>query len=357
MTDGRGKGRGAQENTPNRFARHHLEPIDIELPPDDELPPVRTQYFRDTSRTILARNDSPDISFTYSLNPYRGCEHGCIYCYARPSHEYLGFSAGLDFESRIMVKPDAAKLLRETLAARSWIPQMVALSGNTDCYQPVERTLELTRACLEVFLDFRNPVGIVTKNGMILRDIDLLRELNAHGAVRVMMSITTLDPDLCRKLEPRASTISKRLEAIRTFADAGIPVGVNASPIIPGLTDEELPAILEAAAGHGATWAGYTLVRLPGAVRPLFTDWLKRELPGKGGRILHRIRETRSGDLDDDRFGTRMRGTGEVARTIQALFDVHAAKYHLDRGWESLSADDFRRPGNPQLGLFDSPAF
>jgi DNA repair photolyase len=350
---GGNRGRGTSVNTPNRFDRLRFERIDLDLPPGEDVSPAGTRFFHDASRTILAKNDSPDIPFTYSINPYRGCEHGCIYCYARPSHEYLGFSAGLDFETKIMVKLDAARLLDRTLRAKSWVPQMVALSGNTDCYQPVEKRLELTRQCLGVFLKYRNPVGIVTKNALVLRDLDILREMAEHGIVHVMVSVTTLDDRLVRKMEPRTSTPANRLETIGALAKAGIPVGVNAAPIIPGLTDEELPSILKAAADQGATTAGYILLRLPGAVKPLFLEWLKRELPDRAGKILNRIKDTRDGLLSDPQFGRRMTGEGEVARTIQALFDIHAAKYNLEPRFCGLRTDGFRGAHRDQMGLFD----
>jgi DNA repair photolyase len=350
---GGNRGRGTSVNTPNRFDRLRFERIDLDLSPGEDVSPAGTRFFHDASRTILAKNDSPDIPFTYSINPYRGCEHGCIYCYARPSHEYLGFSAGLDFETKIMVKLDAARLLDRTLRAKSWVPQMVALSGNTDCYQPVEKRLELTRQCLGVFLKYRNPVGIVTKNALVLRDLDILREMAEHGIVHVMVSVTTLDDRLVRKMEPRTSTPANRLETIGALAKAGIPVGVNAAPIIPGLTDEELPSILKAAADQGATTAGYILLRLPGAVKPLFLEWLKRELPDRAGKILNRIKDTRDGLLSDPQFGRRMTGEGEVARTIQALFDIHAAKYNLEPRFCGLRTDGFRGAHRDQMGLFD----
>jgi DNA repair photolyase len=346
------RGRAAGVNPPNRFERLHLEPIDVELSPEDRLPLLRTVFFRDSSRSILARNDSPDLPFTYSLNPYRGCEHGCIYCYARPSHEYLGFSSGLDFESRIMVKLDAPQLLEETLRKERWTPQVVALSGNTDCYQPVERQLRLTRMCLEVFLKYRNPVTIVTKNALILRDREILASMARHGLVQVMVSVTSLRPPVVRAMEPRTSTPESRLEAIERLASAGIPVGVNASPIIPGLTDEEIPAILSAAAARGATSAGYILVRLPGPVRPLFTDWVRREFPERSAKILGRIRETRDGAMSDARFGTRMTGEGSMAEAIRDLFEVSAARCNLNRRPSLLCTERFAAPARSQMELF-----
>jgi len=346
------KGRAASFNTPNRFESTTLEPLNIDFDYDDEAPPVSTTFYVDSSKSILARNDSPDLPFTYSINPYRGCEHGCIYCYARPSHEYLGFSAGLDFETKIIVKIEAPLLLEETLNKKLWEPQMVAFSGNTDCYQPVERKLTLTRKCLEVFLNLRNPVGLITKNALVLRDIDILQEMARLNIVHVMLSITTLDPNLARRMEPRTSTPQQRLKAIEELAKAGIMVGVNAAPIIPGLTDEEIPGILRAAAEHGATSAGYILLRLPGAVEPLFLDWLQRELPDRAGKIINRIRDTRQGELSDARFGSRIAGTGEIARTINELFKLNAQKFNLVKRWNGLSTEHFRRPINRQMEIF-----
>src|SRR6267142_3736453 len=263
--------RGAGGNPPNRFEKLHVETDDDYDADQDPLP--RTQFLKDNTSTIITYNDSPDVGFQASINPYRGCEHGCIYCYARPFHEYLGFSAGLDFESKFMVKEDAPELLRNELSSPKWQPQVIFLSGVTDCYQPVERKLKLTRRCLEVLAEFRNPVFIVTKNQLVTRDVDLLSELARHHAVGVLLSITTLDAGLRKVMEPRTSPPAARLAAIRELASAGIPVGVNVAPIIPGLTDHEIPAILKAAAEAGATSAGYTVVRLPHAVAPLFVKW------------------------------------------------------------------------------------
>ncbi len=297
----------------------------------------------DSSKSILAKNDSPDLPFTYSINPYRGCEHGCIYCYARPSHEYLGFSAGLDFESKIMVKLDAAKLLEETLQKRSWEAQMVAFSGNTDCYKPIERKLQLTRQCLEVFLKYRNPVGLITKNALVLRDLDIFQEMAKYDLIHIMISITSLDADLIRVMEPRTPSPTNRLKAIEELAKHGIRVGVNAAPIIPGLTDEELPAILKAAAEHGAKSAGYILLRLPGAVKPLFLEWLQRELPKRAGKVLNRIKDTRQGELSSSCFGKRLKGEGEIAEAINKLFHINVRKYNLNKRWHGLSTEHFRR--------------
>ncbi len=347
------KGRAASFNPPNRFEKHHLEPIEIDIP-YEEVPPVPTTFYNDTSRTILARNDSPDLPFTYSINPYRGCEHGCIYCYARPSHEYLGFSAGLDFETKIMVKMDAPQLLEETLQKKSWQPQIVVFSGNTDCYQPVDRKLQLTRKCLEVFLKYRNPVGLITKNALVLRDADVLQEMSHLKLVHVMLSITTLDADLARIMEPRTSSPTNRLKTVEELSKQGITVGVNVAPIIPGLTDEEIPAILKAAVDHGASSAYYMLVRLPGAVEPLFLDWLQRNFPDRAGKIINRIKDTRQGRMSDSRFGSRMKGEGEIADAIVSLFKLNANKLNLQRRWEDLSVEHFRHPTSPQMSLFNS---
>jgi DNA repair photolyase len=345
-------GRGTLSNPPNRFEKTHREPLDIEIPVDEERPGIPTKFFPDISRSILARNDSPDIPFTYSLNPYRGCEHGCIYCYARASHEYLGFSAGLDFESKIMVKLQAPELLEHVLSKKNWKPQAVALSGNTDCYQPVERTLLLTRQCLEVFLRFRNPVTIVTKNSLIERDLDILAELARHRLVHIALSITTLDPDLARRMEPRTSTPAKRLGTLRRLADAGVPVGVLVSPLIPGLTDEELPAILEAAAGHGATTATALMLRLAGPVEELFREWLTREYPLRAEKVYARLRDVRRGNITEGRFGVRMTGTGAMAEMLQDFFSVQARKYGLNERWEPLATDMFRGAPGGQGELF-----
>jgi DNA repair photolyase len=345
------KGRASTDNPPNRFETRSYEPLEVEFQ-DEERPPVPTQFFRDTSRTILARNDSPDVPFTFSINPYRGCEHGCIYCYARPSHEYLGFSAGLDFESKIMVKTEAPALLDKELRSRKWIPQVIAFSGNTDCYQPLERRLELTRKCLEVCLRLRNPVGIITKNALVLRDLDILRPMASLNLVHVYLSITTLKPELARVMEPRTSSPSNRLDALAELSAAGVPAGVMIAPVIPGLTDEEMPAILKAASEHGATAAGYILLRLPGAVRQLFLDWLPGNLPEQAGKVINRIRETRDGELSDSRFGNRMTGEGPVSRNIHDLFTLSRARHGLDTVWKPLATNLFTGGEPGQMKLF-----
>lgn len=345
-------GRGAGFNPPNRF-----ETLKVEAPPSDladyfELPDpeqkVPTRFYRDHSQSILSKNDSPDLGFTYSINPYRGCEHGCVYCYARPSHEYLGFSSGLDFETKIMVKLEAPKLLEQEFSRKSWKPQVVVFSGNTDCYQPAERTLQITRHCLDVFAKFRNPVSVITKNALIRRDVDLLQELASRNLVFVIITITTLDQNLVKTMEPRTSTPAKRLETIEALASRGIPVGVNVAPIIPGLTDIEIPAILKEAAERGATHAGHTLVRLSYALKDLFLQWLQREYPEKASKVVSRLRSIRGGKLSESEFRKRMEGEGEIASAIQQLFNSACAKNHLNEQRLELSSTEFISPHNAQ---------
>jgi DNA repair photolyase len=343
------RGRGASFNPTNRFESLSLERDQDWNPEEDPSP--KTQFLRDLSQSVISYNNSPDIPFTASLNPYRGCEHGCAYCYARPFHEYLGFSAGLDFETRIMVKENAPELLRQELSARNWKPQMLALSGVTDPYQPIERRLQLTRRCLAVLAEFRNPVGIVTKNHLVTRDIDLLRELAAHDAVAVNLSITSLDAEFARKLEPRASAPRQRLAAVEALAKAGIPVGVLVAPVIPVLNEPEIPAVLKAAKEAGAQWAGMIVLRLPHAVGPIFEQWLESHFPEKKEKVLGRVRALRGGKLNDPRFGSRMRGEGIFAEQIARLFQVARRKVGLPEDRPELSAAAFRKPEGAQLRL------
>ncbi|MEJ0088202.1 MAG: PA0069 family radical SAM protein [Limisphaerales bacterium] len=342
--------RGAADNPPNRFEKIILEP-DADWNPDEDTLP-RTQFFKDHSQTIISRTDSPDVGFMTSVNPYRGCEHGCIYCYARPMHEYLGFSAGLDFESKIMVKEDAPELLRKELSSPKWQPQAIFMSGATDCYQPIERKLKLTRRCLEVLAEFRNPVFIVTKNQLVTRDIDVLSELARYQAVSVWMSITTLDPEIRRVMEPRTSPPAARLAALRELSKAGIPVGVNAAPMVPGLTDHEIPAILKAAAEAGATTAGYTVVRLPYAVAPMFERWLETHFPDRKEKVLNRLRAMRGGKLYDATWGKRFGGEGIFAEQIAQMFEIARRKAGIKNEGGELSTAAFRRPSGAQMSLF-----
>ena len=342
--------RGASENPANRFEKIHLEP-DADWNPDDS-PLPRTQFLVDHSQTAIAYNDSPDLGFGASVNPYRGCEHGCIYCYARPTHEYLGFSAGLDFETKIMVKTRAPELLRAELSSSKWQPQVIVMSGVTDCYQPVERKLKLTRRCLEVLLEFRNPVAIITKNFLVTRDIDLLAELAKYNCASVTVSVTTLDTELRNVMEPRTSPPQARLNAIRKLSEAGIPVSVNVAPIIPGLTDHEMPAILKAAREAGATSAGFTVVRLPHGDKALFENWLTMHFPDRKEKVLNRIKAMRGGKLYDAQWGSRMRGEGIFAEQIAQMFQVARRKAGFKNDPRELSTAAFRRPGGAQLSLF-----
>ncbi|MGZ5492673.1 MAG: PA0069 family radical SAM protein [Thermoanaerobaculia bacterium] len=343
------KGRGASWNPQNRFETLHYV-LDDEAPGDDGAP--RTIYMRDPTRTLIATNDSPDVGFEASINPYRGCEHGCIYCYARPFHEYLGMSAGLDFETRILVKEDAPELLREELNAKSWEPKLIAISGVTDAYQPIERKLEITRRCLGVLAEFRNPVAIITKNHLVTRDIDHLAELARFNAARVFLSITTLDPKLANIMEPRASTPELRLAAVKALADAGIPAGVMVAPIVPAITDHEIPAILAAAKKAGAEWAGRVVLRLPLAVAPLFERWLEEHFPDRKDKVLNRVRDMRGGKLYQAEWGVRGRGEGFFADQIEALFEVTCRRLGINERDEHLSVAGFRRR-LPQGTLFD----
>jgi DNA repair photolyase len=353
------RGRGARLNPPNRFevTHHELELDQVEEDEEylDALSRPQTQFLPDRSRSIVAENDSPDVGFEVSLNPYRGCEHGCIYCYARPTHAYLGFSAGLDFETRILVKHDAPELLRKALSSPRWRPRVLGLSGVTDAYQPVERRLGLTRRCLAVLAEFRQAVSIITKNRLVTRDRDLLSELARHAAAGVFVSITSLDDELVGRLEPRTTRPAGRLKTIAALTEAGIPTGVMVAPVIPGLTEHELPAILKAAAEAGARFAGYTLLRLPMEVAGLFEAWLEQHFPDRKEKILGRIRAMRGGRLNDSRFGVRMRGEGNAAELISQLFHATCRRAGLnERPWP-VSAAAFRRPKPDagQLTLFD----
>lgn len=343
------RGRGTALNPANRFEEIAVE-WDGEADPA-ERPAPATRFYKDATKSILTRNDSPDIPFTWSLNPYRGCEHGCSYCYARHYHEYLGLSSGLDFETKIFVKEDAPVLLERELSKPSFVPDAIAMSGITDCYQPVERKLEITRGCLKVMLDARCPVGIVTKNALVTRDADLLGALARHGAARVFVSVTTLDGEMARRLEPRASTPLRRLEAIRELARAGVEVGVMAAPMIPGLNDHELPAILEAAAEAGASSAGYTVLRLPYSVKQVFLDWLEREEAGRRDKVVSQVRDLRGGELNDPRFKSRMRGEGIYAEHLAKLFAFSCRRFGLDKRRKPLDVSGFRRPAGAQLRL------
>lgn len=351
------RGRGAGENPAGRFESMNVKiDEDAWIDPEDYLEEgkqIQTQVFRDATKSVISTNDSPDVGMDASVNPYRGCEHGCIYCFARPGHEYLGMSAGLDFESKIFAKPDAPALLAKEFSARNYVPTKIMFSGNTDCYQPLERHMKITRACMEVCADFRNPVVIVTKNQLVTRDIDIFKRMAEFDCIGVMLSITTLDSQLARVMEPRASQPRLRLRAVEALASAGIPVGVMIGPVLPGLTEHEIPAILEAVAKAGAWNAHYTMLRLPYGVKDLFQTWLDDHFPDRKDKILHRIREMRGGKLYHAEFGERMRGQGFHAEQVAQIFAMTKKKLGLGQRGFNLSTDHFKRDAHAaQLSFF-----
>jgi len=363
LPDGLKKGRGAGLNPASRFETtrlhvlgDHLDRIQLDAEDDAPSNQIKTTIYRDKSKSIINkvdRENSPDINYDWSLNPYRGCEHGCIYCYARPYHEYLGFSSGIDFETKIMAKLNAAELLREELAAPKWNGDTIVMSGITDSYQPIEEKLKITRSCLEVLAECRQPVGIITRNKRILRDLDLLTELASHHAVHVAISLTTLDPKLAAIMEPRASAPADRLKAIRELSKAGIPVTVMTAPILPAINDRELPALLEAAAEAGAVNAGYTLLRLPWQVKELFLDWVKRHFPDRASHVESLIRSAHHGKLYDAAHFDRRRGVGPFAEQIKNIFTVFKKRYKLGEPHPPMSRAAFRKPGKGgQMNLF-----
>lgn len=340
-------GRGANLRPANRFSRHKAVELDMVEPDADELAAARhpdTRFLPDDAKSVVTENRSPDVGFRYSLNPYRGCEHGCSYCYARPTHEYLGFDAGLGFETRILVKHDAPALFRKFLRKPRWTAEPIALSGVTDPYQPCEREYRITRRCLEVADACNQPVGIITKNALVLRDLDLLALMAARGLAHVNVSVTTLDPALGRAMEPRASAPAARLRAIRELSAAGVPVRVLVAPVLPGLTDHELPSILAAVKEAGAMAAAYILLRLPLAVAPVFVDWLERAVPDRKCKVLARIRDVRGGKLNESEFGRRMTGQGEFADQVRALFRVFARRHGLDGDLPPYDSSRFHPP-------------
>lgn len=333
-------------NPPNPWATTEVEYL-------EEIPRATVEIFSDASQTILAKNDSPDLGFSWSVNPYRGCNHACAYCYARPTHEYLSFGAGSDFDTRLVVKRDAPRLLRLAFDRPSWRGEVVMFSGVTDCYQPIEASLKLTRQCLEVCAEYRNPVRLITKAPLVERDLDVLQRLHEVASVRVAVSVPIWDPALARAIEPGVATPKRRVETIRRLAEGGIPVGVMVAPIIPGVSDEGLAHVLEAAREAGATTAGYVLLRLPGSVKEVFEARVREALPLRAEKILHRVRETRGGKLYDARFGVRGRGEGAYADAIAAVFEGCARRLGFtEESWERPST--FRRPPRlePQLALF-----
>lgn len=350
------RGRGTGENPAGRFEKAALagasEYWEELYDGAEEGMQVQTQAFTDPSRSIVSTNDSPDVGMEASVNPYRGCEHGCIYCFARPTHEYLGLSAGLDFETKIFMKPRAPELLAEKLSSKSWQPKVLMLSGVTDCYQPLERTQKITRGCFEVLRDFRNPAVVVTKNALVARDADIFEDMAACECIYINLSVTTLDGRLSRLMEPRASQPHMRLRAIEALAKRGIPVGVMIGPVLPGLTDHEIPAILKACADAGASGAHYTMLRLPYGVKDLFSTWLEQHYPEKAKKVLAHVKEVREGKLNDAEYGSRMTGTGAYAAHIAGIFALHKKKYGLNKP-RALSIGNFKRNArDEQLALF-----
>ena len=348
------RGRGALSNASGRYEREARVLVDDGWTREDEAPPaLKTEVLKDSSRTIITRNQSPDISFEQSINPYKGCEHGCIYCFARPTHAYLGLSPGADFESRIFAKPNAADLLRRELASPGYVPKTIAMGTNTDPYQPIERQLKITRSILEVLQEFRHPVGIVTKSPLILRDLDILAPMAEQGLARAALSITTLDRRLARAMEPRAGTPPRRLEAIRALNREGIPAGVMFAPVIPALNDDELEAVLSAAAQAGAESAGYVLLRLPLEIKDLFREWLEEREPGRAKHVMSLIRQMRGGKDYDSQWHTRMKGTGPYAEMIAKRFHMAAKRLGLNKARVPLTTDKFHRPpsAGEQLAL------
>jgi DNA repair photolyase len=346
-------GRAAQFNPKNKFLngayiREHPEAID-----DWEQSARKTSFYSDKSKSIVNEIDSPDLSLVYSANPYQGCEHGCIYCYARNSHEYWGYSAGLDFESKIIVKENAPELLRKFFERKNYRPDVLSLSGNTDCYQPIERKMKLTRKMLEICLEYRNPVGIITKNALVLRDLDLLEDLASRQLVRVYVSVTGTDEQLRLAMEPRTATYKKRLQVVTTLAAKGIPVGVMNAPIIPGLNDHQMHDVLKAASESGADWAGYTMVRLNGAIGVLFEDWLRKTFPDRAEKVWNLICDCHQGQVRDSRFCARMRGEGNIAALIATQFALYCRKFGLNQREHQWNRNEFRRGRGAQGFLFD----
>ena len=346
------KGRGAQINTHNKFISKKYVTEFVEGLDEPLLENSKTQFFTETPKNIISKSDSPDLSFVYSINPYQGCEHGCIYCYARNSHEYYGFSAGLDFERKIIVKHNAPQLLEAYFNKKTYTPAVIALSGNTDCYQPVERRLKITRALLELFLKYKNPVSIITKNNLILRDLDILEQLAKMDLLHVNISITSLTEDIRQKLEPRTVTGAGRLAVIKKLADAGIPIRAMVAPIIPGLNSHEIADIISSASANGARAANYTIVRLNGALGDIFTDWIYKAFPDRAEKVLNLIKNCHDGKLNDSRWGTRKSGDGNIAASIHQLFSLSCKKSFAGRTMPAYNFDVFVNQRGRQTNLF-----
>jgi len=350
------KGRGAQQNTSNRFLRHRTEMRDDFLEfrrlEGEEAESNKTKYIPIFPKTIVNKVDSPDVGMSYSMNPYQGCEHGCVYCYARNSHEYWGYSAGLDFERNILVKKSAPELLEAKIKHKKWKAETIVLSGNTDCYQPAEQKFEITRKCLEVFLKYRHPVGIITKNALVLRDLDILKELNKHQLVGVNVSVTSLSEKTRRTLEPRTASIQKRLQTIQTLSENGIPVNAMLAPMIPGINSHELLPLAKAVADRGALSFGLTVVRLNGAIGELFSDWIRKAMPDRADKVLHQIQDCHGGTLNDSRFGTRSRGEGKIAEQIHKMAQIAKKQYFKDKSFPPLNTSLHEQYKDGQMKLF-----
>ena len=346
------KGRGAQVNTYNKFLKNqyvteHQEGIDEPM-----LEDTKTQLFEESAKKIISVSSSPDLAFMHSINPYQGCEHGCLYCYARNSHEYYGFSAGLDFERKIIVKRNAAELLERQFNSSNYTPAPIMMSGNTDCYQPVERKLKITRSLLEVFLKYKHPVSLISKNNLMLRDLDLLKELASMNLIHIAVTLNSLNEDLRLKLEPRTVTGRSRIKLIERLSEASIPVMVMLAPIIPGLNSDEIPAVIKAAADAGAQGASYTVVRLNGSIAEVFTDWIYKAFPDRADKVLHMIKECHDGKLNDSRWGARMTGDGPIAASIKQLFDISVKRFLPGRSLRPFNMELFSPAAGKQLNLF-----
>lgn len=347
------KGRGSQINTHNKFARFQYVQEFMEVLDEELIQNHKTEIIYTHPKTIINKVESPDIPGMYSMNPYQGCEHGCIYCYARNTHEYWGYSAGLDFEQKIIVKQNAAEILAKQFSSKNWKPSPIMLSGNTDCYQPLERKLEITRKILEVCLKFKHPVGIITKNALVLRDLDLLTEMAKNNLVHVMVSITGTDENIRMKLEPRTATYKNRFKVLEVLSQNKIPSGIMIAPIIPGINNHEIPNVMELASNAGASSAGFTMVRLNGAVGPIFKDWLVKNFPDRADKVWHQICDAHGGDVNDSRFGVRMRGEGHMAQSIKQLFNLSRLRFMGNKNDFEFNVNDFNyRAGDSQLSLF-----
>jgi len=344
-------GRGAQINTANKYLANSLSKEHVEGIDDWEIGNEKTSFIFSSAKTIVNKVESPDVGMVYSLNPYQGCEHGCIYCYARNSHEYWGFSAGLDFERKILVKKDAPELFKKFLEKKNWPAHTISISGNTDCYQPCERKYRLTRQLLKIALDYKQPISMITKNSLILRDLDIIQEMAKHNLIGVFVSITSLDENLRQKLEPRTTTAKQRLKVIEQLSSVGVPMGVMSAPIIPGLNNHEIPAILKASAQAGAIWAGYNIVRLNGSIGKIFEDWLAKSFPDRFEKVWHQIQSCHNGNVNDSRFGKRMRGEGNFAELINHTFKLHCKLNGLNQKSIELDSSSFKKP-QAQLKLF-----